>query len=158
MAVRRHPPSLAALPTKVAIEIAGHLTVTLERPMDDHISLRATCSFMRYVCGNHTVGDRFRLAMSWNEPVNYGTLLASLTQVGFLTGIKVVFGENRSTRPCLDDLARAAAGGHKVAAYLVALFLYRDNGGTGDDDTARRYMTRVEGEKESRAAAGRGCG
>ncbi|RCV06506.1 hypothetical protein SETIT_1G168200v2 [Setaria italica] len=153
MAVRRHPPSLAALPTKVAIEIAGDLTVTLERPMDDHCSLRATCSFMRYVCGDRTIGrclaiDQFRLTMSLNEPVNYGTLLASLTQVSFLTGIKVIFGENRSTRPCLDDLARAAAGGHKVAAYLVTLFLYRDNGGTGDDDTARRYMTKVEGEKE----------
>uniref|UniRef100_K3XS95 Uncharacterized protein n=1 Tax=Setaria italica TaxID=4555 RepID=K3XS95_SETIT len=135
MAVR--PLSLAVLPTKVAIEIAGHHTTTLKQPMDDLLSLQVTYSFMCRVCSDCAVSqrmalDQFRRAMSWNELDGYGSLLASMTQVGnpesyFLTEIQVVFRENCSPRPCLN-----------VAANLVALFLYRDNGGTGDNDTARR--------------------
>uniref|UniRef100_K3YKZ9 F-box domain-containing protein n=1 Tax=Setaria italica TaxID=4555 RepID=K3YKZ9_SETIT len=163
MVPRQHPPSLAVLPTEVAIEIIGHLAATSEQPMDDLRSLWATCSFMLRMCGDPAVGrhvalDRFSRAMLWNKPDGYDTLLASLTQVGnpeacFLTGIQVIFRETHSPRLCLDDLARAAAGGLNVAAYLVALFLYRDNGGASDDDTARRYMRRVQGEEESWVAA-----
>jgi hypothetical protein len=38
-----------------------------------------------------------------------------------------------------------------VAAYIAAMVLYSANGGTGDDDTARRYIRQVEGEEESAA-------
>ena len=61
--------------------------------------------------------------------------------------------EKHSPRPCLDDLAHAADGGHNLAAYLVALLLYRHNGAVGDNDNARWYMRWVEGEEGSRAAA-----
>jgi hypothetical protein len=40
-----------------------------------------------------------------------------------------------------------------MAAYLVAIFLYRHNGDAGDDGTVRRYIRRVKGEEESRGAA-----
>jgi uncharacterized membrane-anchored protein len=66
-----------------------------------------------------------------------------------LTGIQTVFIENHSPRPCLDYLTRAADGGHNVAAYLVAIFLYRHNGDVGDDNTMWRYIRRVKGEEES---------
>ena len=92
------------------------------------------------------------------DPIDYYTLLASLTQVGnsdacFLTWIQTVFMENHSPRRCLNDLARAADSGHNLAAYLVTLLLYRHNGAAGDDDTARWYMRRVKGEEESRTVA-----
>ena len=61
--------------------------------------------------------------------------------------------EKRSPQPCLDDLTRAADGGHNLAAYLVAILLYRHNGGAGDDDIARQCMRQVEGEEESPVAA-----
>jgi hypothetical protein len=61
-------------------------------------------------------------------------------------------------RPCLDDLAHAADGGHNLAAYLVTLLLYRHNGDAGDDDTTRRYIRRVEGEEVSWAAVAGGRG
>ena len=57
--------------------------------------------------------------------------------------------ENHSPLPCLDYLTRAADGGHNMAAYLVAIFLYRHNGNVGDDDTVRRYIRQVEGEEKS---------
>jgi len=61
--------------------------------------------------------------------------------------------EKRSPQPCLDDLTRAADGGHNLAAYLVTILLYSHNGGAGDNNTMRWYMRRVEGEEESWAAA-----
>jgi hypothetical protein len=137
---------LLALPTNLAIEIAGHLAVTLERPMDDLRNLWVTCSFMRRICGDptvshHVVMDRCRHElMSWNDLDNYYALLVSLTQLGntkvcFLTGIPMVFADNHSPHPCLDDLSYATDGEHNVAAYLVTILLYRRNDDAGDDDT-----------------------
>jgi hypothetical protein len=92
--------------------------------------------------------DQFRHERTWDDPVDYEALLASLTQVGnleacFLTGIQTVFMEKHSPRACLDDLACAADGGHN----LVTLLLYRHNGNAGDDDTARWYKRPVKGEE-----------
>jgi hypothetical protein len=61
--------------------------------------------------------------------------------------------KNHSLQPCLDYPTRAADGGHNVAAYLVAIFLYRHNSDVGDDNTVRWYIRWVKGEEESRVAA-----
>ena len=137
--------------------------------MDDLHSLWATCSSMHRICGDPTVGrhlelDQFRHRRTWDDPVYYEALLASLTQVGnleacFFTRIQTVFMEKHSPWPCLINLAYAANGEHNLVAYLVALLLYRHNGDAGDDDTARRYIRWVEGEEVLRVAAvGGGCG
>jgi hypothetical protein len=87
MAERQHPTSLMTLLVEVQIEITGHLAATLERPMDDLRSLRATCSSMHGICGDPAVSrcmavDRCRHgARSSNDLINYFTLLARLTQV-----------------------------------------------------------------------------
>ena len=64
----------------------------------------------------------------------------------------MVFEETHTSQPCLNDLAHAAVGGYNLAAYLVAILLYRHHGDACDDDTVRRYMRRVEGEEGSWAA------
>ena len=76
------------------------------------------------------------------NPINYYALLASLTQVWnleacFLTEIQTVFMEKHNPQPCLDDFTCATDGGHNLAAYLVALLLYRHNGDADDNDTTR---------------------
>jgi hypothetical protein len=54
-----------------------------------------------------------------------------------------------TTLPVLDEnLARVAAGGHKVAAYVAAVLLYMANGGAGIDDTARQYMRQAVAMEE----------
>jgi hypothetical protein len=58
MAAKRPPLSLVDLPTDVAIQIAGHLAVSLVRPIDQLRALRATCRSMRRVCRNPEVGLR----------------------------------------------------------------------------------------------------
>ena len=60
----------------------------------------------------------------------------------------MVFEETHRPRPCLDDLACAADGGHNLQAYLVTILLYRHKGDARDDDTVRPYMRWVEGEEE----------
>ena len=164
MAAKRHPTSLTAVPTNLAIEITDHLTVTSKWPMDDLHSLWATCSSMLGIYSDPTIGrrvavDRCRCgARSLNDLVNYFTLLARLTQVEnpeacMRIRIQTVFTKNHSPRPCLDYLTRTANGGHNVSAYLVVIFFYRHNGSVGDDNTTRRYIRRVEGKEESLAAA-----
>ena len=154
---------LIVLPTEVQIEIAGHLVVTSKRPMDELCSLRVMCSSICRIysdpaVGQHMVVDRCRRkARLSNDLINYFALLARLTQFDnleacLLTGIQTVFTENPSPRPCLDYLTRTVDDGHNVAAYLVAIFLYRHNGGARNDNTVRRYIRRIEGEEESRAA------
>ena len=86
-----------ALPTDLAIEIIGHLTVTSEQPMDDLCSLQVTCSSMRCICGNPAIGRcfllvRFRCQTTWEDLDDYDALLASLTRLSileacFFTGI-----------------------------------------------------------------------
>jgi hypothetical protein len=68
----------------------------------------------------------------------------------------MVFEDNHSPRPCLDNLSHTAKYGHNVAAYLVAILLYRRNDDALRHDTARRYIRQVKGEEESRAAAAGG--
>jgi hypothetical protein len=102
-------------------------------------------------------------ARSSNDLINYFALLARLTQFDnleayLLIGIQTVFAKNHSPRPCLDYLTHTADGRHNVAAYLVALFLYRHNGDAGDDNTMRRYIRWVKGEEESWATAMSGDG
>ena len=59
MMARQHPTLLLlALPNKLAIEIIGHLATTSKQPMDDLRSLWVTCSSMRRICGNPTIGQR----------------------------------------------------------------------------------------------------
>ena len=138
--------------------------------MDDLCSLWATYSSMCHICGDPTIShrlalDRFRCGRTWDDPIDYEALLASLTQVGnpeacFLTRIQTVFKEKHSPWPCLNNFTHTADGRHNLAAYLVALFIYRHNGDAGDDDTTRRYIRRVEGEEVSwvAMAGGRGGG
>ena len=112
-------------------------------------SLWVTCSDMHRICGDPAIDRRLALdrcshgALSGNDLGDYYALLPILTQLDILkaffhTRIPILFMENHSPRPCLDDLARATDGGHNLVAYLVAILLYRYNGDASDDDTMRR--------------------
>jgi hypothetical protein len=121
---------------------------------------------MRRVCGHGDIswclsieGIRDDISWVWN-PTAYKAFLVMLSglrnpEACFLYGIKAFFIEHRG----YDDLRRAAEGGHDVAAYLYAIFLYRDNGGASADDIAKGYMRRVAGggSTTSRWLSNEGC-
>ncbi|RLN28483.1 hypothetical protein C2845_PM05G19610 [Panicum miliaceum] len=172
MVARRRPLSLTDVPPDVAVKITGHLAATSVRPMDQLRVLRVTCRFMRRVCSNPEVGRRIsveRLSdddMYWYDPIGYLTLLRRLAQVCnpeacFIVGMHDVFrGPLITPLPILNEnLERAAAGGHKVAAYVAAILLYLANGGATIDDTAKQYMRQTVAVEESVlvALAGGGC-
>ena len=52
---------LMVLPTDMQIEIAGHLAMTSDWPMDDLHSLWATYSSMRHIYGDPTIGQHLAL-------------------------------------------------------------------------------------------------
>uniref|UniRef100_K3ZMT2 Uncharacterized protein n=1 Tax=Setaria italica TaxID=4555 RepID=K3ZMT2_SETIT len=92
--------------------------------------------------------------MEWNEPDRYYALLPLLVGVGnseacTLTGIVDFFAV---PQPSLHELSHAAAGGHNVGAYLYALMMYRNNGGSANDDIAKMYIRRVKCEDGSAAS------
>ena len=61
--------------------------------------------------------------------------------------------------PVLDEnLLRAAAGGHKTAAYVVTVLMYMANGGAGIDATARQYMRQAAMGEEDLVAVPEGGG
>jgi hypothetical protein len=99
--------SLTVLPDAFLIVIAGHLAATLERPKDNLRNLQATCSSMRHIYGDRAIGLHVSLdrvshrIRSWNDLVNYNSLLASLTTLDnseacFLTRISIALEVNHS--------------------------------------------------------------
>ena len=59
-----------------------------------------------------------------------------------------VFVEDRSTlMPWLTMLERSAMAGHDVAAFVLSLVLHRSNNGAGNDNIARRWLRKVEGDE-----------
>jgi hypothetical protein len=73
--------------------------------------------------------------------------------------VRYLRGFNRgSLHPRLEDLKTAADAGHKPAAYMLALCLYRRNSSAGDDAEAMRRIRQVEGEQDAAAPAAGGAG
>jgi hypothetical protein len=158
--------SLLGLPQDLYIEIAARVGVTSERPLADLHNLRGICSTMRLVCGHGDVGRHLliegiqdEISWVWN-PIACNAFLAMLSGLGnpeacFLSGINAFFIEHRG----YDDRRRATEDGHNAAAYLYAIFLYRDNGGAAADDIAKGCMRWVVGggSTTSRWLSNEGC-
>jgi hypothetical protein len=89
--------------------------------------------------------------MQNTDPEGYDIFVRSLAvagnpAAGFLAGIDDIFGRNSGPCPPLDELDRASLAGHKGAAYVAAVILYRFYSGADADGTAFAYMKQVEGE------------
>ncbi|CAN6308942.1 unnamed protein product [Urochloa humidicola] len=114
--------------------------------MQDLRSLRRSCKWMCQVCKSRHVAKSI--------PVQHA-LERELFAVPhcFRDGLRVVFDVYRSELDCpLDNLKSAADKGHNLAAYLLALCLYRRNGGAVDDEKAKELIRKLEGEDVPGAA------
>jgi hypothetical protein len=154
--------------TDVAIEIASCVVVAAADPMEDLGSLRATYSQMCRVCGNTVVGRSIPLRQvllrgiqrgTWNRFYDHkyrAKLITRLACVGnleacFYTGMCIVFVEDRSVlMQWIDMLDRSTTVGHDVAAFVLSLVLHRFNSGAGNDNIARRWLRKVEGDEAGR--------
>jgi hypothetical protein len=89
--------------------------------------------------------------MQNTDPEGYNIFVRCLATAGnlaagFLARIDDIFSKNRGPLPPLDELHRAAQAGHRGAAYVAAVVLYRFYSGADTDDTVFAYMKQVEGE------------
>ncbi|KAF8688850.1 hypothetical protein HU200_042121 [Digitaria exilis] len=141
--------SLVELPNEILALIADRVTTTLTRPMEDLRSLRATCNARQ--CTAHAATETSARAWHYigfeSSRCRRRTPPATMSLFAcFLTGMDDIFGRNHSPRPPLEQLHRAAAAGHRTAAYMAAVFLYRPNNSNDTDATAMEYMKQVEFE------------
>ena len=153
------------LPTDMAIEIASRVAAAAADPMEDLGSIWATCSQMRRVCGDVVVGQSIPLRRVLLHGIQRGTwnrfddheyrakLIAMIASIGnleacFYAGMHDVFVEDRSTlMPWLTMLERSAMAGHDVAAFVLSLVLHRSNSSAGNENIARRWLRKVEGDE-----------
>ena len=165
---------LQRLPDTLAVKIAVRVAATSMRPMDDLRSLRATCKDMRQACKDKEVRRCIPLGLVlarafFDDNVTdfdlfRDTLVNNLAEAShpeacFQAGLRDIFGVNRgSLQPCLEELKTAADAGHKLAAYMRALCLYRRNSGTDDDAEVMRLIREVEGNEDAAAPAAGGGG
>jgi len=104
--------------------------------MEELRALQETCHFMRRLSRNSEVGRRIDLgrvsnSRRWSGTNDYHNLLHRLSNIGnpvayFITRMHAIFPGPLFAPPwpVLDEnLERAAAGGHKAAAYVAAVLL-----------------------------------
>ena len=62
--------------------------------------------------------------------------------------MRVVFVDDRTAlMPRLNMLERSTTTGQGVAALVLSLVLHRSNSGAGNDNIARRWLRKVEGDE-----------
>ncbi|CAN6169957.1 unnamed protein product [Urochloa humidicola] len=141
--------------------------------MQDLRSHRRSCKWMCQVCKSRHVAKSILVQHALERKLyavaHYGRdyrndLIAKLAEAGneaacFRDGLRVVFDVYWSELDCpLDNLESAAHKGHNLAAYMLALCLYRRNGGAVDDEKAKELIRKLEGEDRPGAAAAVGGG
>ncbi|CAO2142935.1 unnamed protein product [Urochloa humidicola] len=139
--------------------------------MQDLRSLQRSCKWMYQVCRNRHVAKFIPMQRALERELfmveHYDRdyrdgLIAKLAEAGnkeacFHDGLRVVFDVNRTELQCpLDNLASAADEGHNLAAYTLAMCLYRHNAGAVDDEKAKELIRKLEGEDGPGAAAAGG--
>ena len=62
--------------------------------------------------------------------------------------MRAIFVEDRSMlMPWLDMLEHSIAIGHDVTTFVLSLVLHRSNSSAGNDNIARRWLRKVEGDE-----------
>ena len=135
--------SLDEIPEEMLLHIATHVAASSGFPMVDLRRLRGAGSLMRdRVCDTMLVRRRLNLFRALWQSENAETrerLIANTYAAGnleaiFINGMRVFFGHHGGALQApLDDLDQAARGGHKPAAYMLAMVLWRANSGAEAD-------------------------
>ncbi|RLN13307.1 hypothetical protein C2845_PM09G16950 [Panicum miliaceum] len=142
--------SLTDLPEEIHIDVAARVVASSSFPMADLRRLRGPCSVMRdRVCGAPLVRRSLNLRRALRQLDNAETrerLIAKTYTTGnlearFVKGMRVVFREHsRALHAPLDKLDQADRGGHKPAAYMLAMLLWRANSGAEADLRAKELL------------------
>ncbi|KAG2560928.1 hypothetical protein PVAP13_8KG195103 [Panicum virgatum] len=145
--------SLPVLLEEMLVEVAARVAASSCSPMADLRRLRGVCTLVRdKVCGAPLVRCSLNLGRAlWqsedaetSERLMANTYAAGNLEAIFIKGMRVYFGHHsRALQASLDDLDQAAHGGHKPAAYMLAMVLWRANSGAEADLWAKHLLAEV---------------
>uniref|UniRef100_A0A0E0G9D4 At2g35280-like TPR domain-containing protein n=1 Tax=Oryza nivara TaxID=4536 RepID=A0A0E0G9D4_ORYNI len=131
------------------VHIACLVAATSPEPIADLLSLRATCKAMHAAAKERDVGKCVPLErldnMKWMENERYLAIVNHLVGAGnpdacFITGVTLVFAHQDMEQGLLF-LNKAATAGHKAAAYVLGLLLYKFDDARA---TGKKYISQVE--------------
>ncbi|CAN6221662.1 unnamed protein product [Urochloa humidicola] len=141
--------------------------------MQDLRSLRRSCKWMCHVCKSKHVAKSIPVQHALERELyavaDYGrdyrnNLIGKLAKAGneeacFHDGVRIIFDVYRSKLVYpIDNLKSATHKGHNLAAYMLAVCLYRRNGSAVDDEKAKELIRKLEGEDGPGAAVAGGGG
>ena len=139
--------SLPVLQEEMLIEVAARVASSSSSPMADLHRLRGACTLVRdKVCRSLNL---FRVLYQsedagTRERLIANTYAASNLEAIFIKGMRVFFGHHGGALQApLDDLDQAARGGHKPAAYMLAMVLWRANSGNEADLREKQLLAEV---------------
>ncbi|KAG2598517.1 hypothetical protein PVAP13_5KG343300 [Panicum virgatum] len=145
--------SLPVLPEEMLVEVATHVAASSSSPMADLHRLRGACTLVRdRVYGAPLVRRSLNLSRTLRQPEDAETrkrLITNTYAAGnleaiFINGMRVFFGHHvAALQASLDDLDQAARGGHRLAAYMLAMVLWRANSGAEADLRAKQLLAEV---------------
>uniref|UniRef100_A0A0E0DT49 At2g35280-like TPR domain-containing protein n=1 Tax=Oryza meridionalis TaxID=40149 RepID=A0A0E0DT49_9ORYZ len=125
------------------VHIACLVAATSSESITDLLSLHAT-----HECdvGRHVPLERPN-NMKWMENEGYLTVVNHLVSVGFIIGVTLVFA-HQDMKQGLLFLDKATTTGHKMAAYMLILLLYKSNEA---HTTKKKCISQVEGDSNEAA-------
>ena len=145
--------SLLVLPEEMLVEVAARIAASSSSPMADLRRLRGTCALVRdMVCGAALVRRSLNLSRALqqtddaetHERLIANTYAAGNLEARFIQGMRVFFRQHGGALHApLDDLDHAACDGHKPAAYMLAMVLWRANSGAEADLRAKQLLAEV---------------
>uniref|UniRef100_A0A0E0L3X4 At2g35280-like TPR domain-containing protein n=1 Tax=Oryza punctata TaxID=4537 RepID=A0A0E0L3X4_ORYPU len=139
------------------VHIACLIAATSSEPIADLLSLRATCKAMHAAAKERDVGRRIPLErmenMKWMENERYIAVVnhlvgASNPDACFIVGVTLIFVHQDMEQGPLF-LNKAATAGHKAAAYVLGLLLYKSDEARA---TGKKYISQVEGDDDEAEA------
>lgn len=146
------PPSFLGLPDEVLTEIASRAVETAADPMWVLNSMRVIHSDLRdRVCRFPIVGRRIPLESALpcldiplRDDLIARTLAVENPDARFISAARVVF-HSGSLFPPVQGLEALVREGHELAVFVLAMVLFRGNGGLVDDRRAMEFLHRVDG-------------
>uniref|UniRef100_A0A0D3G923 At2g35280-like TPR domain-containing protein n=1 Tax=Oryza barthii TaxID=65489 RepID=A0A0D3G923_9ORYZ len=129
------------------VHIACLVAATSSESITDLLSLHA---MYEGDVGRHVPLERPN-NMKWMENERYLTVVNHLVSASFIIGVTLVF-THQDMKQGLLFLNKAATSGHKMAAYVLILLLYKSNEAHA---TRKKCISQVEGDSD-KAATGVG--
>jgi hypothetical protein len=154
--------SLPVLLEEMLVEVTTRIAASSSSPMANLHHLQGACTLVRdRVYGAplvHRSHNLRRALQQSGDAETHEQLIANTYTVGnlearFIQEMRNFFGQHGGAlHASLDDQDQAARGGHKPAAYVLAMLLWQANSGAKSDLRAKQFLAEVADDDQALAA------